>query len=267
MGIEAFRYDGRRALVIGGATGMGAATARAVAELGGEVTVMDVAEVDFDVAQAVRVDLRDKDSVDRALGELEGPFHAVFCCAGVADGTPGIMLINFTAQRHLVEQLLDRGAIPRGSAIAMVSSVAGLGWQQALPRLGEFLDTPDWESAAAWVAEHEGTDNYSFSKQAMNAYIARQAFPLLQRGIRINGIEPGPTDTPLARANEDIWLGFARAYNDAAGVGFLTPEQMAQTLVFLCSDAASGMSGVSFLVDQGQIGSGIAGTFGQAFGR
>lgn len=266
MGIEAFRYDGKRTLVIGGATGMGAATARAVAELGGEVTVLDVAEVDFPVKQAIQVDLRDKDSVDRALAQLEGPFHAVFCCAGVADGTPGIMLINFTAQRHLLERLLERDALPRGAAVAMVSSVAGMGWQQMLPTLNEFLDTPDWESAAAWVAEHEGTDNYSFSKQAMNAYIARQAFALLKRGIRINGIEPGPTDTPLARANEDIWLGFAREYNKATGVDFLSPEQMAQTLIFLCSDAASGMSGVSFLVDQGQIGSGIAGTFGQAFG-
>jgi len=131
--------------------------------------------------------------------------------------------------------------------------------------LGEFLDTPDWESAAAWVAEHEGTDNYVFSKQAVNAYIARQAFPLLKRGIRINGIEPGPTDTPLARANEDLWLGFAKGYNEAAGVDFLTSRQMAETLAFLCSPAASGVNGVSFLVDQGQVNSGITGSFGQAF--
>jgi NAD(P)-dependent dehydrogenase (short-subunit alcohol dehydrogenase family) len=128
--------------------------------------------------------------------------------------------------------------------------------------LKEFLDTPDWESAAKWVAEHDGTDSYIFSKQAMNAYIARQAFPLLQRGIRINGIEPGPTDTPLARANEDLWLGFAREYNEAAGVGFLTPRQMANVMAFLCTPAASGMTGVSFLVDQGQINSGTAGSYG-----
>lgn len=266
MGNEAFRYDGKRALVVGGATGMGAATAQVVADLGGEVVVMDVAEIDLPVKQAIRVDLRDKESVDAAVDEISaGPLDAVFCCAGVADGTPGIMLINFTAQRHLVERLLERDALPRGAAIAMISSVAGLGWQQALPTLGEFLDTPDWESAAAWVAEHEGTDNYVFSKQAVNAYIARQAFPLLKRGIRINGIEPGPTDTPLARANEDLWLGFAKGYNEAAGVDFLTSRQMAETLAFLCSPAASGVNGVSFLVDQGQVNSGITGSFGQAF--
>ena len=266
MGTEAFRYDGKRALVVGGATGMGAATAQLVADLGGEVTVLDVAEVDFPVKHAYQVDLRDKDSLDSALAELAGPYEAVFCCAGVADGTPGIMLINFSGQRYLVEQLLAKDALPRGAAIAMISSVAGLGWQQALPTLIEFLDTPDWESSAAWVADHEGTDSYVWSKMAMNAYVARQAFPLLKRGIRINGIEPGPTDTPLARANEDVWLGFARDYNKAAGVDFLTPKQMAETLTFLCSPAASGINGISFLVDQGQVNSGIVGSFGQPFG-
>jgi NAD(P)-dependent dehydrogenase (short-subunit alcohol dehydrogenase family) len=54
MGIEAFRYDGKTALVIGGATGMGAATAQVVSELGGSVTVMDVADVRFPVKRAVR---------------------------------------------------------------------------------------------------------------------------------------------------------------------------------------------------------------------
>jgi NAD(P)-dependent dehydrogenase (short-subunit alcohol dehydrogenase family) len=262
MGIDSFQYAGKRALVIGGASGMGAATAKVVGELGAAVTVLDIADVPFAVERSIRVDLRDKNSVDAAVDSLEGPYHAVFACAGVADGTGGLMLINFISQRHILERLLDREMMPRGSAIAMISSVAGLGWEMALPTLKEFLDTPDWESAAKWVTEHDGTDSYIFSKQAMNAFIARQAFPLLQRGIRINGIEPGPTDTPLARANEDLWLGFAREYNEAAGVGFLTPQQMANVMAFLCTPAASGMTGVSFLVDQGQINSGTAGSYG-----
>ncbi|HEX5587003.1 MAG TPA: short-chain dehydrogenase, partial [Acidimicrobiia bacterium] len=59
-GFEAFRYDGKRALVVGGATGMGAAAAQTVAALGGEVVVLDYADVDFPVAQAISVDLRDR---------------------------------------------------------------------------------------------------------------------------------------------------------------------------------------------------------------
>jgi NAD(P)-dependent dehydrogenase (short-subunit alcohol dehydrogenase family) len=261
MGIGAFRYDGKRALVIGAATGMGAATARTVAELGGRVLALDVAPIPYPAEQTLRADLSERASVDAALAQLSGPLHAVFCCAGVADGNPHIMAINFLSQRHLLEGLLERDALPRGSAVAWISSVAGLGWQLNLPKLGEFMSAPDWASAADWVSQHEGTNNYVFSKQAMNYYVARQAFPLLKRGIRINAIEPGPTDTPLARANAEVWLRFGRSYRAEAGVETLTPEQMAHVLAFLCSDAASGMTGISMLVDQGLMSSSIAGSY------
>ena len=51
-----------------------------------------------------------------------------------------------------------------------------------------------------------------FSKLTINTHVAQQAFPLLKKGIRINAIMPGPTDTPLARANADMWLGFGQDY-------------------------------------------------------
>jgi NAD(P)-dependent dehydrogenase (short-subunit alcohol dehydrogenase family) len=261
MGIDLFKYDGKRALVIGGATGMGAATAQRVAELGGEVMVMDVAEITYPVKQAIQVDLTQQASVDEALGQIEGEIHAVFACAGVADGTPNLMTINFISQRHLIERLLERGALSPRAAIAMISSVAGLGWQRELETIGAFLATPDWASAAEWIDAHPDKDNYSFSKQSMNAYVARQAFPLLKRGLRINAIAPGPTDTPLAQANADLWLAYAADYNQSAGVETLTPDQMANVLVFLCSDAASGMTGETFLVDQGQVNATMSGGY------
>jgi NAD(P)-dependent dehydrogenase (short-subunit alcohol dehydrogenase family) len=261
MRAEAFRYDGKRALVIGAATGMGAATARAVASLGGDAIALDVAPVSVPVKQAITADLSQRASVDAALAQLAGPIDAVFCCAGVADGNPQLMAINFISQRHLLERLIERGALPRGSAVAWISSVAGMGWQGNLPALKEFMALADWESAAAWIASHPGTNTYVFSKQAMNFYTAQQAFALLKRGIRINAIQPGPTDTPLARANADVWLRFGKNYRDEAGVATLTPEQMADVLVFLCSPAASGMTGVSLLVDQGLVNSGIAGSY------
>jgi NAD(P)-dependent dehydrogenase (short-subunit alcohol dehydrogenase family) len=261
VGIEAFRYDGKRALVIGAATGMGAATARAVAGLGADVIALDVARIDYSAKQVIAADLRERASVDAALAQLAGPIDAVFCCAGVADGNPHLMAINFISQRHLLERLLERDALPRGSAIAWISSVAGLGWQANLPALQEFMALASWESAAAWIAAHPGTNTYVFSKQAMNFHTAQQALPLLKRGIRINAIEPGPTDTPLARANADVWLRFGRNYRDEAGVATLMPEQMASVLAFLCSPAASGVTGIALLVDQGLVSSGIAGSF------
>ena len=56
-----------------------------------------------------------------------------------------------------------------------------------------------------------------WSKQAICAYVARQAFPMLKQGIRINAICPGPTDTPLAQANKEMWLGFGADYRGEAG--------------------------------------------------
>ena len=82
--------------------------------------------------------------------------------------------------------------------------MAGLGWQGHLDQLLEFLATPDYDSAVAWIDAHEGTNTYTFSKQAMNAYVAWQAYPFMAEGIRINSICPGPTDTPLARANGGV---------------------------------------------------------------
>ena len=261
MTSDPFRYDGKRALVVGAATGMGAATAQAVASLGGEVIALDVAPIPYSAKQSVRCDLAELESVEAALAQIGGPIDAVFLCAGVADGNPQLVKINFSSQRHLLERLLERDALPRGSAVAWISSVAGLGWQANLPALKEFVALADWREAAAWIASHANTNTYVFSKQAMNFYVAQQAFPLLKRGIRINAIEPGPTDTPLARANADLWLRFGKNYREEAGVATLTPEQMARVLVFLCCPAASGVSGISLLVDYGLVSSGIAGSF------
>ncbi|MCY4563744.1 MAG: SDR family oxidoreductase [Gammaproteobacteria bacterium] len=261
MGDSFLGYEGKHVLVVGAATGMGAAAARQAKAQGAKVTAMDVADIDYDVDAAVRVDLRDRSSVDDAIGQMQGDVQVVFACAGVADGTPDIVLINFTAQRHLVETLIDSRRLGRGGSVVMISSVAGLPWTQNMPAVTEFLDTPDWKAATAWIDAHEGTDNYSFSKMAMSAYVARQAYPLLRQGIRINAIQPGPTDTPLARANADIWLAFGQDYRDAVGVATLTPDEMATTLLFLGSDAASGINGANLLVDQGQVGAGATDAF------
>ena len=261
MGDTFLGYQGKHVLVVGAATGMGAAAAKQAGAHGARVTAMDVADIDYAVDAAVGVDLRSQSSVDAAIAQLEGEVHTVFACAGVADGTPDIVLINFTAQRYLIETLIDSGRLGRGASVVMISSVAGLPWPRNMPAVTEFLDTSDWESATAWIDAHEGTDNYSFSKMAMSAYVARQAFPLLKQGIRINAIQPGPTDTPLARANADIWLAFGQDYRDAAGVATLTPDEMATTLLFLGSDAASGINGANLLVDQGQVGAGATDAF------
>src|SRR3984885_15285958 len=124
---DAFRYDGKRVLVVGGATGMGAAAAEVVRDAGAEVIVMDFAEVTVPGVKSIHVNLADAASIDRAVDEWGGPIHALFSCAGVADGTPGIEKINFIGHRRLINRLLAGGMLPRGSAIGFISSAAGPG--------------------------------------------------------------------------------------------------------------------------------------------
>ena len=113
------------------------------------------------------------------------------------------------------------------------------------------------------VSAHEadGVNNYAFAKQAINTYVAMQAYPFLSKGVRINAICPGPTDTPLAQANADLWLTFAQDYRDATGAEVHTPEQMANVMIFLNSAAAKGISGVTLLVDSGHVMSSMTGSF------
>ena len=257
---DAFRYTGKRALVVGGATGMGAAVAELAMDAGAEVVVMDIADCSLAGAKFIRVNLADAGSIDAAVDECGGPVHALFSCAGVADGTPGIEKINFIGHRHLIDRLLAAGAMPRGSAIGFISSAAGLGWEASLAELTDYLDTPDFDSAARWIEDH-GHADYMWSKQAICAYVARQAFPMLKQGIRINAICPGPTDTPLAQANKELWLGFGADYRSDLGIEASAPSDQAYPLVFLCSDAAVALNGVTLISDAGYISSGITGSY------
>jgi NAD(P)-dependent dehydrogenase (short-subunit alcohol dehydrogenase family) len=261
MGVfDAFGYKGKRALVVGGATGMGAATAELAQDAGAEVVILDIVEPSLAGAKFIHVNLADKSSIDQALDQVGGPVDALFSCAGVADGTPGIEKINFIGHRHLIDRLLAQGHMPRGSAIGFISSAAGLGWEANLPRIQEYLATPDFDSAAEWVATNGGAD-YLSTKQAVCAYVATQAFPMMKRGIRINAICPGPTDTPLAQANKELWLGFGADYRGELDIEASTPMEQAYPLVFLCSPAAVSISGITLITDSGYFAAGVTEAF------
>jgi NAD(P)-dependent dehydrogenase (short-subunit alcohol dehydrogenase family) len=260
---DAFRFDGKRALVVGGASGMGAAAAEVVRDAGAEVVVLDFAEITLPGVKAIHVNLAERESVDAALDACGGTVDALFSCAGVADGTPGIERINFIGHRYLIDRLLERDMLPGGSAIGMISSAAGLGWEANLEALEELLDTTEWDAAVQWTVD-KGWADYLHMKQAMCAYVARQAHPLFKRGIRINAICPGPTDTPLAQANKEMWLGFAADYRADVGSQPSTPLEQAYPLVFLCSDAARSINGQTVVSDQGYLASGITGSFPDA---
>ncbi|MCK9902008.1 short-chain dehydrogenase [Parafrankia colletiae] len=257
---DAFRFDGKRVVVVGGATGMGAAAAELAVSAGAEVVVLDYADIKLDGVQAIHVNLAEAASIDAALAQLDGPVHALISAAGVADGTPGIEKINFIGHRYLIDRLLAAGQLPSGSAIGFISSAAGLGWEANLPQLKEFLAITDFDEASKWAVEN-GKADYMNSKQAVCAYVATQALPLLKQGIRINAICPGPTDTPLAQDNKETWLGFGADYRAEVGIEAATSLEQAYPLLFLVSAAASAISGITIVTDSGYFSSGLTETY------
>ena len=258
---DPLRFDGKHVLVVGGATGMGAAGAELALALGATVTVMDYAEIGLDGVNRVHLNLAEKASIDDALKQVSGPVHAVFACAGVAEGTPGIERINFVGHRYLIESLVETGKLTRGGSVCMISSTAGLGWEANFVELSELLALDDYDAAARWIVDHEKA-TYIGTKQAVCAYVAGQAYAFLKRGIRINGICPGPTDTPLAQANREAWLGGGGAeFRRDAGIETAVPMDQAYPMAFLCSDAAVAIAGVNLVADSGWFNAGFTGTY------
>jgi NAD(P)-dependent dehydrogenase (short-subunit alcohol dehydrogenase family) len=261
MGLfDAYGYKGKSALVVGGATGMGAAIVDVLLDAGATVTMMDRVETTKPGVTFHQVDLADRASIEAAAKAVDGPVHALFSCAGVDQDNPVVDKVNFLGHRLFIELLLEGDKLPRGSAIGMISSAAGFGWEQNLEKAKQYLAIADYDEAAQWAIDN-GATGYLWTKIAINAYVAGEAMSFLKKGIRINAILPGPTDTPLAQANAEMWLGFGADYREEVGVQAATPLEQAYPLVFLCSDAASAITGGVIVSDAGYFASGMAQSF------
>jgi NAD(P)-dependent dehydrogenase (short-subunit alcohol dehydrogenase family) len=97
---ELFDYEGKRVVVTGGATGIGAALVALLGELGAEhVTVLDIKEPSGPVDAFIEVNLADPTSIDAACEQLDGPIDVLFSNAGVAAnaGVRTCMAVNVLA--------------------------------------------------------------------------------------------------------------------------------------------------------------------------
>jgi NAD(P)-dependent dehydrogenase (short-subunit alcohol dehydrogenase family) len=253
-------YAGRNVVVTGAASGMGEATARVLVDLGAVVTAIDIKPTPVPVAAALEVDLRDKASIDRAVEGIDGPVHGLFSCAGLP-GPPfsdlDVMTVNFVGARHLIESLLPKMA--EGSAIAYVSSGAGIGWQGNLTTIMELLQTDGFEAGRAWCEAHPeaiGASAYMFSKQVIDAWTSWRSNTLIrEHQIRLNCTNPGPTSTAMMpffqeAAGKDV-------IDAATGpIGrYSEPVEQAWPLVFLNSPRASYIVGEVLFTDGGFFGS------------
>jgi NAD(P)-dependent dehydrogenase (short-subunit alcohol dehydrogenase family) len=251
-------YQGKVVAVTGAFSGMGAAAARTLVELGAEVHTLDVKPVDAPVKQSIACDLKDRASIDAAVAKLPRSIDRLFNCAGIP-GPPfsnlDTTLVNFVGLRHLTESLIPR--IPEGGAIASITSVGGMGWQKNLPVLNDFLAAKDFDAAKAWLEAHPNENNgYLFSKQCIILYTKQRSVDLVAKRIRMNCLSPAPTDTPmLPDFHKQVSKEFLETHFLAPIGRNATPEEMAEPLILLNSDAARFVSGHNLMVDWGYVAS------------
>ena len=253
---DELNFKGKQVVVTGASSGMGEATSKQIMKLGADVVALDIKPPKFDVQAYHETDLREQSAIDATLDRLQGPVHAVFYCAGLPQEffpPLDLMLVNVVGARHLIEGLVPK--MPKGSAIACVSSVAGSGWPADLPAWLELAQTPDFDTAKAWCADPAREalidDGYAASKAAMVVYVMVAAARLVAKGIRINVVSPGATNTPLMpRFVEIAGQDAIDAVKQVAG-RMAEPEEIANPLIFLNSPMASYINGSNLMIDGG----------------
>jgi len=250
---DLLQYDGRRCVVTGAASGMGAATANLLTELGAEVIGLDIKAGDATTSVFHLADLSDAASIDAAVAAIGDPVDSLFNCAGLPTNAPGQMIVrvNFIGHRHLTEALLP--SMSKGSSVAFISSAAGMGWQQAWPLLSELMATNGFDEALAWCDAHDDViapNGYGFSKEAICAYVAWRGYQVAAN-TRVNAILPGPTDTPMMPSfvemmGEDFFNKFPKPVGQNS-----TPEEQAWAIVMLNSPRSSYVAATNVFTDGG----------------
>ncbi|NMN96719.1 coniferyl-alcohol dehydrogenase [Antrihabitans stalactiti] len=246
------RFDGRRAVVTGGASGMGAAAAEALVGLGAAVTVLDVKPPTSSTVEYRQVDLRSRASIDDVVGSLDEPTDTLINCAGMPQTFPyrDVLACNIAGLRHLTESLIP--TMPAGSSVVNVSSIAGRQWRKFRDALSPLLATEGMDEALDWIDAHPDLgDPYVASKMAVNLYTLNRAPQVAAAGIRINAICPGNTTTAMSADFEKVSAaGVLDQMSSVAGRS-ATPEDQADVIVFLASDLARYVNGVLLDVDGG----------------
>lgn len=240
-----FAVEGKSILVTGAASGIGRATASLCAKMGAMVTITDLNEeqlkATFDYLEGnghkmMVANLTDNDDLQRlvdALPKLEG----VVCNAGIIktilaqfaekSDIERILSINTIAPIYLTKLLLENKKVKKEASIVYTSSMGGV-YNGAI-----------------------GNGLYGASKAALVGFVKSLALEVAPRGIRVNTVNPGITETNIYN-NSSITpeqLELEKAHYPLKRFG--KPEEIANAIVFLLSDASKWMTGSSLLIDGG----------------
>ena len=233
-----FDLSGRRVLVIGGASGIGQASALGLAAHGAHVVVADLnaalaeetvqaIKAEGGAAEALTIDMRDKASIEAAAQKL-GALDALVVTPSINVRKPLLDLTDEEFDRVVDLNLKGVFRVLRAFAPAMAARGKG--------------SIVAFSSVRAQVVE-PGQGVYAATKAGTLQMIRALAAELGTSGVRLNAVAPGVVETPLTKQiiENETWY---RAYADKSMLKrWASPAEMAGAVVFLCSDASSYVTG------------------------
>ena len=242
------KLEGKVAVVTGGTSGIGLATAKVFAAEGAHVLVTGRRKAELDAAVAaiganatgIQADSSKPEDIDRLFEKVKaqrGRIDVLFANAGGG----GMLPLGAITEEHY-DDTFDRNV--KGTV------------QKALPLLAEGASVIVTSSNAGI----KGTPNfsvYSASKAAIRNFVRSWILDVKDRGIRINAISPGTTHTPglvnLAGPDKAQQQGLLTYLASTIPLGRVAqPEEIAKAVLFLASDDASFVNGAELFVDGGQ---------------
>jgi NAD(P)-dependent dehydrogenase (short-subunit alcohol dehydrogenase family) len=243
------RFEGKSAVITGGNSGIGLATAKQFHDEGAKVAISGRDQKTLDAAVktigpdtlAVKADVAKLAELDRFFAQVSAKFgkiDALFANAGIAKFAPAA-----ASSEQLFDETFD-------------INVKGLFFtlQKALPLLNDNAGIV-LNASVVSTKGSPATSIYSASKAAVRSLARTFAAELLDRGIRVNVVSPGPIYTPILekggmpQSGVDAFVEQVKARVPMKRLG--TPEEVAHAVLFLASSEASYITGVDLNVDGG----------------
>jgi NAD(P)-dependent dehydrogenase (short-subunit alcohol dehydrogenase family) len=250
-----FSYQGKRVVITGAYSGVGAAAVELLSSLGAsEIIALDVKEPQGPITRFIETNMGDPAAIDAAAGAIDGPVDTLFNNAGIAATSPAleVMKVNYLGVRRLSETLLPK--IPEGGAIATTASIAGSQWPARLGDILQLLAITDREQAIAWIQDHSEmvAGGYDFSKECLQVYTMLSSKGTMAKGVRTNSVCPGPIDTPLLPDFKKTMTEAIINWTIEQTHGKMaTAQDIAMALVFLGCEASRFVNGVNLVADAG----------------
>lgn len=239
--------NNRNIIITGAASGIGRETAIIASRFGANVIMLDLSEDGLKETSSLlegnkhkyyTIDLTNTDAVSTIVKDIVGKYgliNGLVHCAGISsrkplnvltkDGFGKVMDVNFYSFVELVRQICKKKHFSEGGSVVVMSSISS-------------------------IRGYKAKTEYCVSKAAVDAFVRCMALELAERKIRVNSVMAAEVLTPLAlKAREINQAVGASDFN--APLGPSEPYEVANTILFLLSDATKTITGTSILIDGG----------------